>query len=190
MYGLLVHVHCTVSAGESLWLRTNCEIVCGIFVSSVNVIAVIGMLIAAGIFALRILEPHHPFHSCLLNPTLGLYASLRTGYTIALFTLDWWLLDDDVVNLLRVWPVSKRRFNLLINGFSSFGKIVSTKAIIDPQTNLCKGYGFVDFDRFDSADMAVQQLKAKGVQAQKAKVIYVYTACSRWCVFRRRTTTI
>nr|CAB3265485.1 RNA-binding motif, single-stranded-interacting protein 1 [Phallusia mammillata] len=50
-----------------------------------------------------------------------------------------------------------------------YGKIVSTKAIIDPATNLCKGYGFVDFDRFDSAHFAVQQLKNKGIQAQMAK---------------------
>lgn len=57
----------------------------------------------------------------------------------------------------------------LVELCKSFGKIVSTKAIIDPQTNLCKGYGFVDFDRFESADIAVQQLKAKGIQAQKAK---------------------
>ena len=27
-----------------------------------------------------------------------------------------------------------------------FGKIVSTKAIIDNETGKCKGYGFVDFD--------------------------------------------
>lgn len=57
----------------------------------------------------------------------------------------------------------------LVNLCKTYGKIVSTKAIIDPQTNLCKGYGFVDFDRSDSAEHAVQQLKAKGVQAQMAK---------------------
>ncbi|XP_039247413.1 RNA-binding motif, single-stranded-interacting protein 1-like isoform X2 [Styela clava] len=57
----------------------------------------------------------------------------------------------------------------LVELCKSYGKIVSTKAIIDPQTNLCKGYGFVDFDRFDSANHAVQQLKAKGIQAQMAK---------------------
>lgn len=51
----------------------------------------------------------------------------------------------------------------------NYGKIVSTKAIVDPATNLCKGYGFVDFDRFDSAQKAVIQLKSNGIQAQMAK---------------------
>lgn len=60
--------------------------------------------------------------------------------------------DDDLYNLCK-----------------QYGKIVSTKAIIDPATNLCKGYGFVDFDRYDSAHFAVQQLKQKGIQAQMAK---------------------
>jgi RNA recognition motif-containing protein len=57
----------------------------------------------------------------------------------------------------------------LYNLCKQYGKIVSTKAIIDPATNLCKGYGFVDFDRYDSAHYAVQQLKHKGIQAQMAK---------------------
>jgi len=50
-----------------------------------------------------------------------------------------------------------------------YGKIVSTKAIVDPATNLCKGYGFVDFDRYESAHNAVQQLRQSGIQAQMAK---------------------
>ncbi|XP_076800126.1 RNA-binding motif, single-stranded-interacting protein 2-like isoform X2 [Clavelina lepadiformis] len=57
----------------------------------------------------------------------------------------------------------------LHNLCKQYGKIVSTKAIIDPATNMCKGYGFVDFDRNDSANAAVQQLKHKGIQAQMAK---------------------
>ncbi|KAG7255672.1 hypothetical protein CRUP_017474 [Coryphaenoides rupestris] len=73
-----------------------------------------------------------------------------------------------------------------------YGKIVSTKAILDKTTNKCKGYGFVDFDSpataqkavaalksngygfvdFDSpatAQKAVAALKSNGVQAQMAK---------------------
>uniref|UniRef100_H2YQI3 RRM domain-containing protein n=1 Tax=Ciona savignyi TaxID=51511 RepID=H2YQI3_CIOSA len=57
----------------------------------------------------------------------------------------------------------------LHNLCKQYGKIVSTKAIIDPATNLCKGYGFVDFDRYDSASLAVEQLKHRGIQAQMAK---------------------
>ncbi|NXY87811.1 RBMS2 protein, partial [Alcedo cyanopectus] len=51
-----------------------------------------------------------------------------------------------------------------------YGKIVSTKAILDKTTNKCKGYGFVDFDSPTAAQKAVTALKASGVQAQMAKV--------------------
>ncbi|CAL8321470.1 unnamed protein product [Merluccius merluccius] len=50
-----------------------------------------------------------------------------------------------------------------------YGKIVSTKAILDKTTNKCKGYGFVDFDSPASALKAVAALKSNGVQAQMAK---------------------
>ncbi|XP_039521864.1 RNA-binding motif, single-stranded-interacting protein 3-like isoform X2 [Pimephales promelas] len=50
-----------------------------------------------------------------------------------------------------------------------YGKIVSTKAILDKNTNQCKGYGFVDFDCPAAAQKAVLSLKASGVQAQMAK---------------------
>ncbi|XP_046713246.1 RNA-binding motif, single-stranded-interacting protein 1 isoform X2 [Silurus meridionalis] len=50
-----------------------------------------------------------------------------------------------------------------------YGKIVSTKAILDKTTNKCKGYGFVDFDSPVSAQKAVAALKSNGVQAQMAK---------------------
>ncbi|XP_035250000.1 RNA-binding motif, single-stranded-interacting protein 1 isoform X3 [Anguilla rostrata] len=50
-----------------------------------------------------------------------------------------------------------------------YGKIVSTKAILDKTTNKCKGYGFVDFDSPAAAQKAVSALKTGGVQAQMAK---------------------
>uniref|UniRef100_A0A674PK73 RNA binding motif single stranded interacting protein 1 n=1 Tax=Takifugu rubripes TaxID=31033 RepID=A0A674PK73_TAKRU len=50
-----------------------------------------------------------------------------------------------------------------------FGKIVSTKAILDKTTNKCKGYGFVDFDSPSAAQKAVTTLKSTGIQAQMAK---------------------
>ncbi|MBZ3882849.1 RNA-binding motif, single-stranded-interacting protein 2 [Sciurus carolinensis] len=50
-----------------------------------------------------------------------------------------------------------------------YGKIVSTKAILDKTTNKCKGYGFVDFDSPSAAQKAVTALKASGIQAQMAK---------------------
>jgi len=57
----------------------------------------------------------------------------------------------------------------LVNLCQSYGKIVSTKAIIDQNTNKCKGYGFVDFELPMSAEAAVKALTAQGVQAQMAK---------------------
>lgn len=50
-----------------------------------------------------------------------------------------------------------------------YGKIISTKAIIDQETNLCKGYGFVDFEMPQAASAAVRALQAKGYQAQMAR---------------------
>ncbi|XP_056144975.1 RNA-binding motif, single-stranded-interacting protein 1 isoform X2 [Lampris incognitus] len=50
-----------------------------------------------------------------------------------------------------------------------YGKIVSTKAILDKTTNKCKGYGFVDFDSPAAAQKAVAALKTSGIQAQMAK---------------------
>ncbi|XP_028993056.1 RNA-binding motif, single-stranded-interacting protein 1 [Betta splendens] len=50
-----------------------------------------------------------------------------------------------------------------------YGKIVSTKAILDKTTNRCKGYGFVDFDSPTAAQKAVAALKTTGIQAQMAK---------------------
>lgn len=53
---------------------------------------------------------------------------------------------------------------------SKFGTIISTKAILDKNTNKCKGYGFVDFEHPASAEGAVKALTAQNVQAQMAKV--------------------
>lgn len=50
-----------------------------------------------------------------------------------------------------------------------YGKIVSTKAIMDKQTNLCKGYGFVDFETAESAERALKGLANQSVQVQMAK---------------------
>ncbi|XP_014828230.1 PREDICTED: RNA-binding motif, single-stranded-interacting protein 3-like isoform X2 [Poecilia mexicana] len=66
----------------------------------------------------------------------------------------------------------------LIKLCQPYGKIVSTKAILDKNTNQCKGYGFVDFDSPAAAQKAVASLKASGVQAQMAKVRFISLAPS------------
>ncbi|KAH9372176.1 hypothetical protein HPB48_011703 [Haemaphysalis longicornis] len=57
----------------------------------------------------------------------------------------------------------------LLNLCAPYGNIISTKAILDKDTNKCKGYGFVDFESPLSAEKAVKALQAQGVQAQMAK---------------------
>ncbi|XP_041365285.1 RNA-binding motif, single-stranded-interacting protein 3-like isoform X2 [Gigantopelta aegis] len=57
----------------------------------------------------------------------------------------------------------------LVTLCQQFGKITSTKAIIDQTTNKCKGYGFVDFESPQAADLAVHTLQSQGIQAQMAK---------------------
>jgi len=57
----------------------------------------------------------------------------------------------------------------LVNLCKTYGKIVSTKAIIDPKTSKCKGYGFVDFESAPVAELAVKTLQSQGFQAQMAK---------------------
>jgi len=75
------------------------------------------------------------------------------------------------------------RTNIYISGLKSdttdedlkalcqcFGEIVSTKAIIDRELNICKGYGFVMFDQESSARAAIDTLVRSGAQATFAKM--------------------
>lgn len=52
-----------------------------------------------------------------------------------------------------------------------YGKIVSTKAILDKTTKKCRGYGFVDFDDAESAHAAIKGLMEHdgAIHAQMAK---------------------
>jgi hypothetical protein len=49
------------------------------------------------------------------------------------------------------------------------GRIKSMKAIIDKQTNKCKGFGFIDFENHEDAQNAISELQKKGYTAQLAK---------------------
>jgi len=57
----------------------------------------------------------------------------------------------------------------LVQLCQQYGKIISTKAIIDQTTGKCKGYGFVDYETAEAASAAVKGLTSTGVQAQMAK---------------------
>ncbi|KAI9032080.1 hypothetical protein DFJ74DRAFT_653092 [Hyaloraphidium curvatum] len=50
-----------------------------------------------------------------------------------------------------------------------FGRIVSSKAIIDIRTNECKGYGFVMYETQDEARLAMGELARRGLQVSFAK---------------------
>ena len=61
--------------------------------------------------------------------------------------------------------------SICCNKIIKFAQIVSTKAILDKATKKCRGYGFVDFDRADSAQAAIKGLSEQGtgIHAQMAK---------------------
>lgn len=50
-----------------------------------------------------------------------------------------------------------------------YGDIKSTKAIIDKQTNKCKGYGFVDYKSPIDALFALKEMKKEQKDVQLAK---------------------
>mmetsp|Transcript_15342 Transcript_15342/g.11154 ORF Transcript_15342/g.11154 Transcript_15342/m.11154 type:complete len:89 (+) Transcript_15342:241-507(+) len=47
---------------------------------------------------------------------------------------------------------------MLRDVFSSFGIVLSTKIMRDPETGQSKRYGFVAFDNFESSDAAIQSM--------------------------------
>ena len=57
----------------------------------------------------------------------------------------------------------------LVRMCQQFGDILSTKAILYEKSNLCKGYGFVEFRNSNDAQAAVKSLQQNGVLAQFAK---------------------
>ncbi|XP_063974336.1 protein alan shepard isoform X3 [Diachasmimorpha longicaudata] len=77
----------------------------------------------------------------------------------------------------------------LVNMCSQYGTITSTKAILDKNTNKCRGYGFVDFESPVAAEGAVKALVAKGIQAQMAKVgiwLHRRLASVRWLCMQQQ----
>lgn len=47
---------------------------------------------------------------------------------------------------------------MLRDVFSSFGIVLSTKIMRDPETGQSKRYGFVSYDNFESSDAALQAM--------------------------------
>ncbi|CAI2375834.1 unnamed protein product [Moneuplotes crassus] len=58
--------------------------------------------------------------------------------------------------------------------FSSFGIVLSTRIMRDPETGISKGYGFVNYDNFESADMAINTMNGQYISGQPVDVSYAY----------------
>jgi RNA recognition motif-containing protein len=53
---------------------------------------------------------------------------------------------------------------------AKFGRIVSTKAVVEPESNKCRGYGFIDFESPQAASQALSTINSEGVfEAEAAK---------------------
>eukprot|EP00834_Sanchytrium_tribonematis_P003094 NODE_110_length_18645_cov_0.794403.p13 type:complete len:227 gc:universal NODE_110_length_18645_cov_0.794403:2992-2312(-) len=64
---------------------------------------------------------------------------------------------------------------LLLDTFIQFGPISQAPKISkDPVTSASKGFGFVCFDQFDSADKAIQTMNGEFLSNKKIRVCYAY----------------
>lgn len=58
--------------------------------------------------------------------------------------------------------------------FSSFGVVLSTKIMRDPESGMSKHYGFVSFDNFDSSDEAITKMNGQYLSGKPIEVEYAY----------------
>ena len=58
--------------------------------------------------------------------------------------------------------------------FSTFGVVLSTKIMRDPESGLSKHYGFVSFDNFESSDKAIQKMKGQYISGKPIEVEYAF----------------
>ena len=58
--------------------------------------------------------------------------------------------------------------------FSSFGVVLSTKIMRDPESGISKHYGFVSFDNFDSSDEAITKMNGQYLSGKPIEVEYAY----------------
>ena len=58
--------------------------------------------------------------------------------------------------------------------FSTFGVVLSTKIMRDPDSGISKHYGFVSFDNFNSSDEAIKKMKGQYISGKPIEVEYAY----------------
>jgi splicing factor 3B subunit 4 len=63
---------------------------------------------------------------------------------------------------------------MLRDVFSSFGIVLSTKIMRDPESGTSKRYGFVSYDNFDSSDAAVTAMNGQYLCGKPIDVSYAY----------------
>ena len=63
---------------------------------------------------------------------------------------------------------------MLRDVFSSFGIVLSTKVMRDPETGQSKRYGFVSYDNFESSDASIQAMNGQYLCGKPIDVSYAY----------------
>lgn len=58
--------------------------------------------------------------------------------------------------------------------FSTFGVVLSTKIMRDPESGSSKKYGFVSFDNFDSSDEAIKKMNGQYISGKPIDITYAY----------------
>ncbi|XP_030641714.1 RNA-binding motif, single-stranded-interacting protein 1 isoform X2 [Chanos chanos] len=111
--------------------------------------------------------PVGPTSHPMAPPSPGTHSNTNNSSSSSSSTAGWEQLSKTNLYIRGLPPATTDHD--LVKLCQPYGKIVSTKAILDKTTNKCKGYGFVDFDSPAAAQKAVTALKTSGVQAQMAK---------------------
>ncbi|KAF7668816.1 hypothetical protein LDENG_00285790 [Lucifuga dentata] len=111
--------------------------------------------------------PFTPLSHPMAPPSPSTNSSTNNSSSSSSSTAGWDQLSKTNLYIRGLSPLTTDHD--LVKLCQPYGKIVSTKAILDKTTNKCKGYGFVDYDSPAAAQKAVTALKNTGVQAQMAK---------------------
>lgn len=63
---------------------------------------------------------------------------------------------------------------MLYDTFSAFGAVLSAKVMVDPDTGASRGFGFISFDSFESADAAIESMNGQYLANRPTHVSYAY----------------
>mmetsp|Transcript_39242 Transcript_39242/g.28386 ORF Transcript_39242/g.28386 Transcript_39242/m.28386 type:complete len:97 (-) Transcript_39242:514-804(-) len=63
---------------------------------------------------------------------------------------------------------------MLRDVFNSFGIVLTTKVMRDPETGQSKHFGFVGFDNFESSDAAIANMNNQYLDGKPVDVSYAY----------------